>query len=744
MQMPLMASKYRIPPLRPNVVLRQRLFVQLDKGMQGRLTLVSAPAGFGKTTLVSEWTAGCGHPVAWLSLDEGDNDAGRYLMYLVAALRTIAANIGAGVLGALQSVQSPPIEPTMTALINEMSAVPHPFVIVLDDYHVIRNPSVNHALNLLVEHLPQHAHLVIATREDPPLPLAKLRARGQLTELRGTSLRFNLAEASEFLNESMALSLASEQVAQLETGTEGWIAGLQLAAISLRGQPDVADFIQSFTGRHRFVLDYLFEEVVQRQPENVQRFLMRTSILERMCGPLCEAVVQSVDGQGMLDDLERSNLFIVPLDEERRWYRYHHLFADSLRLRWRMAMNGVEEESGEAELHVRASEWYENHGMLLEGFRHAAAAQDVERAARLIEGNGMPLLFRGAAIPILNWLESLPPATLNAKPSLWVTYASALLFASRLSDIEPKLQAAEAALPYTELDECTRDLLGHIASIRATMAVSQHHAEEIITQSRYALDQLRLDNLPVRAAATATLAYAYLLQGDLATAERLYTDALSSSQAIGHHIVILMSMLGLGSVQEANRQPQLAKETYQRTLQLAGESPHPIVCEAYMGLARIGLDTNDLDNALAYARQGTRLARFLENTDRFVVCRLLLVRLMLAKGDRNEALALFEEAEQESRQRQFEYLSPQFAALRLLFKALPAPRNQALIEPLSARELEVLRLIAQGCSNQEISDRLFLALSSVKGHIQHIFAKLQSRRRTEAVARALELGLISL
>jgi LuxR family maltose regulon positive regulatory protein len=743
MQAPLLTYKYRMPSSRPNIVLRQRLYEQLDEGMRGKITLVSAPPGFGKTTLISEWASGCGHPVAWLSLDDGDNDPAGFLTCLIAALSTVAANIGEEVLGALQAYPSLPIEPVITVLIHEMAAVSHPFLLVLDDYHVIRAETVNRALELLVEHLPPQAHVVICTREDPKLPLAKLRVRGQLTELRGANLRFDLKEASRFLNETMALKLTPEQVAQLETTTEGWVAGLQLAAISLRAHPDTDGFVKSFTGSHKFVLDYLVEEIVQRQSESVQQFLTRTSILERICGSLCEAVVRTVEGQSTLEYLERSNLFLIPLDDERRWYRYHHLFAAVLRqrLQCRTAMTGGEEPSA-AELHIRASEWHENNGMLLEGFRHAAAAKDVERAARLIEGDGMPLLFRGSAVPILDWLESLPITTLNAKPSLWVTYASALLFASRLAEVESKLQAAEAVLQSARLDEYARDLLGHIASIRATMAVSQHNVDEIFIQSHCALDYLSPGNLPIRAAATSTLAYAYLLQGDLISASRLYTEALMSSQSIGHSIVILMSMLGLGSVHEANRELRLAAATYQRVLQQAGSSPHPIVCEAYMGLARICMDENDLDAALGYARQGARLARFLEHTDRFIVCKLLLVHLLLLQGDRSEATALFDEIERQLRQHPFEHLASQIVELRTLVDAFPGPRKRQLIEPLSARELEVLRLIAQGCSNQEIGERLFLALSSVKGHNQHIFAKLHVSRRTEAVARARQLGLL--
>ena len=323
-------------------------------------------------------------------------------------------------LGVLQSPQPPPTESILTALLNEITTIPDNFVLVLDDYHVIDAKPVDHALTFLLEHLPPQMHLVIATREDPQLPLARLRARDQLTELRATDLRFTPSEAAGFLNQVMGLNLSAEDIAALETRTEGWIAGLQLAAISMQGHQDTTSFIKSFTGSHHFVLDYLVEEVLQQQPESVQTFLLRTSILDRLCGPLCDAVLldPTASGQATLEYLERANLFIVPLDNERRWYRYHHLFADLLRQRLHQssASSTGDERDGVAELHRRASQWYEDNGLKIEAFHHAVAANDVERAERLIEGEGMPLHFRGAMTPVLNWLESLPTTVLDARP----------------------------------------------------------------------------------------------------------------------------------------------------------------------------------------------------------------------------------------------------------------------------------------------------------------------------------------
>ena len=882
MPTPILATKLYIPPLRPNVVIRPRLIERLNKGLHRKLTLISAPAGFGKTTLVSAWVAGCDRQVAWLSLDEGENDPTRFLTYLVAALRTIAANIGEGVLGVLQSPQPPPTESILTALLNEITAIPDNFVLVLDDYHVIDAKPIDHALTFLLEHLPPQMHLVIATREDPQLPLARLRARGQLTELRATDLRFTPSEAAGFLNQVMGLNLSAEDIAALETRTEGWIAGLQLAAISLQGHQDTTSFIKSFTGSHHFVLDYLVEEVLQQQPESIQTFLLRTSILDRLCGSLCDAVLlnPSVSGQETLEYIEHANLFLVPLDNERRWYRYHHLFADLLRqrLQQRSASSTGDEVGDVTALHSRASLWYEDNGLEIEAFHHAANANDVARAERLIEGEGMPLQFRGAGAPVLNWLESLPRTALDARPSLWVTYASTLLFGGQHTAVEQKLQAAEAALQGTEPDDRTTDLVGRIASMRATLAVIQHDVETIITQSRRALEYLHPANLPVRTATTWTLGYAYQLQGDRAAASQAYTEVISIGKSFGDSIYTIAATINLGQLQEADNQLSLATRTYRRVLQLAGDPPQPIACEAYLGLARITYQWNDLDTAQQHGQQCLQLTRQMESVDTFASSEVFLARLKLAQGDVSGAAAVLDEAEAFVRRHSFVFRMPEVAAAQVLLllhqgnlaaaahlaqthdlpisqarvhlaqrdpstalarllpwrrqveakgwaderlkvmvlqavalhmngekdkavqllcdalalaspggfirlfvdegppmahllseaeasgmlpdytgkllavleaeaqkrentSSLPPPA-QPLIEPLSPRELEVLHLMAQGLSNQEMCERLFLALSTVKGHNRTIFGKLQVQRRTEAVARARALGLL--
>src|SRR5436190_14800648 len=444
MSTPILATKLYLPRLRPNVVFRPRLLERLNEGVHRKLTLISAPAGFGKTTLVSEWVEGIERPIAWLSLDEGDNDPARFLTYLVAALQTIAAHIGEGVLGMLQSSQPPPPEAMLTALLNEITTLPDHFVLVLDDYHVIDAKPVDMALAYLVEHLPPQMHLVIATREDPDLPLARLRARGHLTELRATDLRFTASEAAGFLTQVMGLNLSTEDIAALEDRTEGWIAGLQLAALSMQGHQDIPGFIRAFAGDHRYIADYLVEEVLQRQPESVRSFLLQTSILDRLNGPLCDAVTGQEGGNARLVALERGNFFIVPLDDKRQWYRYHHLFAEVL-----SAHLLAERPDQVSTLHRRASEWYEQHGSAADTIRHALEAFDFARAADLIE-LALPAMLRSRQeATVLGWLQALPDELVHVRPVLSVGYAGALLVSGELEGVEARLRDAERWLDTT-------------------------------------------------------------------------------------------------------------------------------------------------------------------------------------------------------------------------------------------------------------------------------------------------------
>jgi len=649
------------------------LIERLSKGLLAghKLTLISAPAGFGKTTLVSEWIAGCGRPVAWFSLDEGDSDPIRFLMYFIAALQTVRPVIGIEVLGTLQSPQPPSTEAILSTLIDEVITIPDQFVLVLDDYHSIDSKPVDKALTFLIEHLPPQMCLVIVTREDPDLPLARLRARDHLTEVRASDLQFTQAESAEFLNRVMGLNLSIEDIAALETRTEGWIAGLQLAALSMQGRSDATSFIQTFTGSNRFVLDYLVEEVLHQQTEVVQAFLLRTSILERMCGQLCEAVLCAPAGSGQetLEYLERSNLFLVSLDNERRWYRYHHLFADLLqqRLQQSIASSTKVAGMGVAELHSRASLWFENHGLDIDAFQHAASAGEVDRAVSLIEGKGVPLYHRGALVSLLNWLAALPKQELDQRPKLWLMYARALTSSGQSSGVEEKLQAAENALQGAELSLETRDLIGSIASNRATMAYTRYDPDTAIIQARRSLEYLSPDNFPTRTLTIFTLGVGYMQKGDRTAATRAFNDAISISQTTGHTFVTSMATMALGNMQMMENTLFAAAETHRKALELFGAQPLPIACESHLGLAQICYEWNDLEDAEQHGLRALHLARQFEKViDRYILCEVFLARLKLAQEDVAGAAATLAETEQSVIQNHFDFRKADVAAAQVL------------------------------------------------------------------------------
>src|ERR687890_1928582 len=426
----LVTTKVRVPRTRTELVPRPRLRETLVRNERRRLTLVSAPAGFGKTTLLSEWLedrSEDGRPVAWLSLEEADNDPARFLAYLVSALRlALGEGIGEGVLASLRLPEFPPVEAEVGVLINELAEVRDEVTIVLDDYHVIHSGPIHEATSFLLEHLPENVHLVISSRADPPLPLAKLRARDQVTEIRAAELRFTTEEATAFLKGVMGLTLSAADVATLEEVTEGWIAALQLAALSMRDREDLSSFVETFSGSNRHVLDFLAEEVLERQPEGMREFLLKTSVPERMSASLCDALTGRNDGQQMLERLEHDNVFVIALDDERHWYRYHHLFADFLRGR---LMRERPESTGE--LHLRASCWYEDNGHLPEAVGHALSAPDHDLAARLIEEGVEGAVERGEGTTALRWLEALPTEAKRLRPRLFVEHAVALVISGR-------------------------------------------------------------------------------------------------------------------------------------------------------------------------------------------------------------------------------------------------------------------------------------------------------------------------
>jgi LuxR family maltose regulon positive regulatory protein len=647
MPAPILATKLYIPPHRLKVVLRPRLIERLNEGMHCKLTLISASAGFGKTTLVSEWVAGSERPVAWLSLDEGDSDPTRFLTYLVAALQTIAADIGKGVLAILQSPQPPPIESILIALLNEITTVPDNFILVLDDYHIIDSKPVDNALTFLLEHLPPQMHLVIATREDPQFPLARLRARCQLTELRAADLRFTPAEAAEFLNQMMGLSLSAENIAALEARTEGWVAGLQLAALSIQGRSDAANFIKSFTGSHHFILDYLVEEVLQRQPEHVRNFLLQTAILDRLSSPLCDAVTGQEDGRGMLEALERGNLFVIPLDDQRQWYRYHHLFAEVL------LAHTLEEQPGQIPLlHGRASAWYEQNNQLAEAIRHALAARDFERAAGLIEKMypAMDASFQSAVW--LGWVRKLPDEVVRARPVLSVDYARALMDSgefeagkSWLQDAEQRLEGSAEGMVVTD-EAQFHTLPVKIALARSNHAQVQSDFGGAVKYAELALELSPEEDSYSHAMATTTLGMAHWSRGDLDGAQRALSVWMNYCQKVGNNIFAVATGGYLAGIIVAQGRLREAERTYKQSIQLASthdQSVRHVAANLYLGLGLLCHEQGDQQSAAQHLHKSEELGEqaLIDWPYRW---RLAQARLKEAEGDLETALDLLDEA----------------------------------------------------------------------------------------------------
>jgi LuxR family maltose regulon positive regulatory protein len=639
---PLLSTKFFIPPKQTNLISRPRLVEKLNAAFLRKLTLISAPAGFGKTTLVSDWLSECQHPVLWLSLDKDDSDPKRFLLYFITALQKASEKIGATSFGMLQHLNALPSEALSTTLVNEIATVREPFVLVLDDFHFVDSKAVDETLTFLFDHLPPQMHLLITTREDPSLPLARLRVKGQLNEIRAADLRFTHAEAADFLNRFLGSELSEENIAALEERTEGWIAGLQLAALSLQGNQNPEAFIQSFTGSHHFVLDYLIEEVLEQQAEDVQTFLLSTSILERFNASLCDALLpdSSVSGQEALAHLENANLFLVPLDHERRWYRYHKLFADLLQQRL------LQENIDIVLLHAHASQWYEENGFDREAFEHAVAANDVERAHHLLRSGDVPLHFRGAMQPVLSWLASLPAATMDAKPALWVTYASVLTIAGKpLAETQKVLLSAENAIQPLPANAENKDLLGQLATIRAMLGIPLNQIDETIAEAEKALALLGENNLADRTTAAWALGYAYQLQGKFESAVRAHRNALETSQKSGNLMISIATLISLGQIAEQEYDLQAAENHYTQVLALAGEPPLPPAGEAYLGLARIYYEWNQLDAALENAEKSLPLALQMDNVDTPLNGELVLAKIQFARQKADVATAHLRNAE---------------------------------------------------------------------------------------------------
>ena len=662
----LLETKFYVPRPRRGLVPRPRLSERLDRGSASKLMLVSAPAGFGKTTLLTDWLAsGPAAPAdarlaAWLSLDRGDNHPASFWAYVIAALRTVASGIGESALALLQAPQPPPAEVVLTALLNDLTSIAAEIVLVLDDYHVIDAPAVQDGMAFLLDHLPPGLHVVIATRADPALPLARLRARGELREIRAAELRFTADEAAVYLNGMTGLQLTARDVSALEARTEGWIAALQLAALSMQGRDDVAGFIAGFAGDDRYVVDYLAEEVLQRQPDRVQAFLLQTSILERLSGALCDAVTGQGGGKAMLEALDRENLFLIPLDDRRRWYRYHHLFADVLQARLQ------DEQPGQVpELHRRASAWYERNGEQSVAISHALAAGDFQRAADLVELSLTVMSKTRQEATVRGWIEMIPDEIIRVRPVLSVAVAWVLLSDGEFAEeVEGRLRDAERwldAAAGTEGGALTsptgmvvaneteyRRLPGTIETYRAAMALARGEPLGAIAHARRALDLAPEDEHRWRASASGLMAIAFWGGGDLEAAYSAWAECVAGLRRAGHIADIFGCAMGMADIRLAQGRLGEAMRTYEQALQRASEQSGPVLrgtADMYVGMSEVHRERDDLPAATRQLLRSQELGEAVGLPQNRYRWRVAMARIRQAEGDPGGALELLDEAE---------------------------------------------------------------------------------------------------
>ncbi len=662
MPSPLLETKFYAPRLRRGLVARPRLSERLSHGVESKLILISAPAGFGKTTLLAEWLAAAsaaGRSIAWLSLDEGDAQPKSFWTYLITSLQIVAPGVGVGALSLLQESRPAPIETILATLLNDLNALPNEIVLVLDDYHEVDTPDIQGGMVFMLQHLPMRIHLVITTRADPALPLGRLRGRGELTEIRAADLRFTPDEAAAYLNEVMGLDLNARDVAALEARTEGWIAALQLAALSMQGRDDIAGFIAGFTGDDRYIVDYLVEEVLRRQTADVRSFLLQTSILDRLSGPLCDAVLDQGGGTATLELLDRGNLFLVSLDDRRRWYRYHRLFADVLR-----AHLEQEQPDRVPELHQRASEWFEKNGAPSEAIRHALAAADFERAATLVELAIPAMRQTRQEATALAWLRALPDDVVAVRPVLSVHYASALLLDGKLEGVEARLREAERWLDATGAGNQSANagsappivanqaefggLPTAIAISRAAQSLAVGDVPGTIHFARQALAVVAEDDFVSRGSAEGVLGLCAWRNGDLEEGHRRYVACAANLERAGYISDVVGCTISLADIRISQGRLVDAMATYEQGLERATPPGGPVVrgaADMHTGMAEMFLERNELAAAANHLGISAELggpAALEQNPYRW---RVAMARVRLAEGGLDAALGLLDEAD---------------------------------------------------------------------------------------------------
>jgi LuxR family maltose regulon positive regulatory protein len=888
----LLTTKLHPPPVLERWVVRSDLLQKLNAVAKQKLTLICAPAGYGKTTLLSQWMDQRDEPMGWLTLDEGDNDITQFLRYFLAAIQQIDPDVGTLIPEMLQPPRPLSGPAVWIALINDLAASKKEFILILDDYHQVNNQAVHDALAYLIEHMPGNLHVIIATRLDPPLNLAQLRARGQLLEIRAVELCFDIDEARLFFQDAMRLPLPEEDIIALVQKAEGWISGLQIAAIVLQNQSNLSHAVQTFAGSNRHILDYLATEVIQRLPESTQDFLSQTAILDYLEASLCDAITGRSDSRQILAQLDRENQFIVALDDDRHWYRYHRLMAEALR----QQTEGLDRQQL-AELHRRASAWHEQRGMIAAAIEHAFKASDMDHVAVLIESGAEDLLKRSQVGTLLGWLERLPEEQIHAHPRLNIAYAWALLLkGGSLRAVQEKLEAAAL--------EAGTLVSAEEAVIRSLIATYSGDVRQGLAYSRQALDDLPADRIFLRSIVVENIGMAHVVQGDIPSAIQAFKESIALAREAGNLMFAVASLSNLGGLYLLQGHLKLAEAVYQQALELA-TTPYgqrlPVACRAMLGLSEVARECNNLEGARSLLEEAVQLSRQYNETGELVML-LSLARVLQAQGEGEKALELMQkaqaiaiqstasmiddrlvdvalarlclqqgsitgaiewaasrgfegklsseafvgsnsyhlpydlreaewlvyarlqiaqnqaeaaldtlalllgEAEKQNRGRRLHeilvlmaiayqesgamdrtvdclarslklaepegytrvYLDEGFPMVRLLretarrgiqkqycnkllsqfqperqaHESSSDAGNAALVEPLSERELEVLHLLAEGSTNREISASLYISLSTVKGHISNINGKLLARNRTEAVARARQLGIL--